>query len=236
MREHTPMARTSKTQTSTAVGYIRVSTDDQALSVDAQRARLESWCAERRLTLVAVHEDVGVSGGADLDKRPGLMAAIDALTPGMALVAVKRDRLARDTMNAAMIERLAECQGARVLTCDGAGEGDSPEAQMLRGIIDVFAQYERAVIRARTKVAMAHKRDRGERISRHVSYGKMLSDDNCHLIDNPDEQEVIVVARELYAAGLSSRKVAERLAERGLYSRVGTVFTSTAILAMVAPS
>lgn len=87
------MPRTLRpTQTIFAVGYVRVSTDDQTLSVESQRTRLTSWCAERGLTLTAVHEDIGVSGGADLDKRSGLMAAVDSLEPGMALVAVKRDR------------------------------------------------------------------------------------------------------------------------------------------------
>jgi DNA invertase Pin-like site-specific DNA recombinase len=162
---------TSKTITK-AIGYSRVSTDDQTLSVDAQRARLESWCAERRIELVAVHEDIGISGGADLDKRPALMAALDALEPGMVLVAVKRDRIARDAMNAAMIERLAERAGAQVLTCDGAGEGDSPEAKLMRTMIDAFVEYERAIIRARTKVAMGHKRNRDERIRAISPLGK----------------------------------------------------------------
>lgn len=60
-------------------GYLRVSTDAQTLSVDAQRARLTAWCVERHLALTAVYEDIGVSGGAALDKRPGLMAAIETL-------------------------------------------------------------------------------------------------------------------------------------------------------------
>ncbi len=78
--------------------------------------------------------------GAPLDKRPGLIAALDTLTAGMALVAVKRDRLARDTMHAAMIERLVERASAHVRTCDGAGEGNSPEAQLMRHMIDAFAE------------------------------------------------------------------------------------------------
>jgi DNA invertase Pin-like site-specific DNA recombinase len=228
------MARRTTTQTTAIFGYIRVSTDDQTLSVEAQHMRLLGWCAERHLTLVGVYEDIGVSGGADLDKRPGLMAALDALTPGMALVAVKRDRLARDTMNAALIERLAERKGARVLTCAGEGEGDSPEARLMRTMIDAFAEYERQLIRARTKVAMGHKRQKNERISRHIPYGTMLSDDNLHLVDNPFEQAVMSIARQLHASGLSSRKIAERLAQRGLYSRAGKPFTSTSILSMVA--
>jgi len=229
------MARTlSPTQITAAVGYIRVSTDDQTLSVEAQRARLTAWCIERGLTLMAVYEDIGVSGGAELDKRPGLMAALDALEPGTALVAVKRDRLARDTMNAAMIERLALRAGAKVLTCDGTGEGDSPEAMLMRTMIDAFAQYERQIIKARTKAALAVKREKGEKLGGRVPYGSQRAADGTTLEANATEQAVIAMARALSKAGLSSRTIAARLAERGLYSRVGTVFTPSAILAMVA--
>ena len=169
------MVRKPSTPLTTAViGYVRVSTDDQTVSVAAQRARLTAWCAERGLPLVVVQQDVGVSGGAALDKRPGLMAAIDTLTSGMALVAVKRDRFARDTMSAAMIERLAERAGAKVLTCDGAGEGDSPEARLMRTMIDAFAEYERQLIKARTKTALGHKKANGQRVSRHIIYGMQL--------------------------------------------------------------
>ena len=70
----------SKTMTR-AIGYSRVSTDDQALSVDAQRARLERWCAERHMELVAVYEDIGISGGADLDKRPARWLRLTPLSP-----------------------------------------------------------------------------------------------------------------------------------------------------------
>ena len=217
-----------------AVGYVRVSTDDQTLSVDAQRTRLAAWCVERHLFLTAVYEDIGVSGGAALDKRPGLMAAIDTLEPGTALVAVKRDRLARDTMNAAMIERLAERVGAKVLTCDGAGEGDSPEARLMRTMIDAFAEYERRIIPARTKAALSVKRTKGEKLGGRVPYGSQLTADGIALEPHAAEQAVITLARDLHAEGLSSRTIVAHLAEQGLYSRAGAMFTPSAILAMVA--
>jgi site-specific DNA recombinase len=233
---HSSMAQKARIlQTPThAIGYVRVSTDDQTLSVDAQRTRLAAWCIERHLSLSAVYEDIGVSGGAALDKRPGLMAALDALEPGTALVAVKRDRLARDTMNAAMIERLAERVGAKVLTCDGAGEGDSPEARLMRTMIDAFAEYERRIIAARTRAALTVKRVRGEKLGGRMPYGSQLAADGTSLEPHSAEQAVITLARELHAEGLSSRAVAAHLAEQGLYSRVGTMFTPSAILAMVA--
>lgn len=152
----------------------------------------------------------------------------------MALVATKRDRLARDHVASAMIHRLAERHGASVRTCDDVGQGDTPEAKLMRGMIDLFAEYERQIIKTRITVALGHKKTKGERISRHIPYGKALDADGIHLIDHPAEQRVIAIARELHAAGNSSRQIAAQLAARGLYSRAEKVFTPSAILAMVA--
>jgi DNA invertase Pin-like site-specific DNA recombinase len=218
------MARTARTATETtqAVGYIRVSTEDQALSVDAQRERLVRWCGERGVELVAVFEDIGVSGGAALDKRPGLMQAMDALTPGSALLAVKRDRLARDTMNAAMIERLAERAGAKVLTCDGAGEGDSPEAKLMRTMIDAFAEYERAIIRARTKVALGHKQARGEKLGGDRPYGYQVAEDGKTLVADEAEQGLLDAITSARKDGLTQRAIVAKLGADGFTTRKGT--------------
>jgi DNA invertase Pin-like site-specific DNA recombinase len=210
-----------------------VSTEEQHLSVEAQQRTLTAWCQQRGYALLAVYADLGMSGGTALDKRPGLLAALDALPPGALLLATKRDRLARDTLVAAMIERLTERAGASVQTCDGVAEGASPEAKLMRTMIDAFAEYERALIRARVKTALGHKRMKGERISRHIPYGQQLAADAIHLEAHPAEQAVIALAQALRYEGLSSRTIAARLAARGLYSRTGTVFTPSAILAMV---
>ena len=148
-----------------AIGYLRVSTDEQSLSLEAQQATVTRWCAQHACVLLAVYADVHVSGGAKLEKRPGLLTALEALTPGTVLLATKRDRLARDAMAAAMIERLAERASASVQTCDGVGEGESPEAKLMRGMIDLFAEYERQVIKARIKTALGHKKAKQERVS-----------------------------------------------------------------------
>ena len=124
------------------------------------------------MQVVATHEDRGVSGGAEIDKRPGLIAALEALRTERAgiLVVAKRDRLARDVLVAAMVERLCQREGARIQSADGTGNGDSPEAKLLRTMIDAFAAYERALIRARTRAALAAKKARGERVG-GVPYG-----------------------------------------------------------------
>ena len=155
-----------------AVAYLRCSTDRQDLSPDAQRDAIAGWAATNGVEVVAWHEDLGVSGGTELEKRPGLLAATEALRTEQAglLVVAKRDRLARDVLTAALVERLCERHGARVQSADGAGNGDGPEAALLRTMIDAFAAYERALIRSRTRAALAIKKAKGERVGT-VPYG-----------------------------------------------------------------
>lgn len=204
----------SSATSSKVVGYVRVSTDEQALGPEAQRAALAKWCTANGAELVAVHQDLGISGGAELERRPGLLAALEALRTSGAgvLLVAKRDRLARDVVVAAMVERLAERAGARVLTADGTGNGDGPESGLMRGIIDVFAQYERALIRARTKAALAVKKSRGERVG-EIPFGFRLGNVGSHLEANAQEQATIGLIVRLRRQGLTISAIVDRLTQ-----------------------
>jgi DNA invertase Pin-like site-specific DNA recombinase len=169
-----------------------------------------------------VFVDQGVSGGAALDKRPALMAALAVVKEhgaGVLLVA-KRDRLARDTMLAAMIERMAERDGATVRTADGTGEGDAPEAVLMRRIIDAFAEYERLLIRARTKAALAVKKSRNERTG-DIPYGSRLASDGVHLEGHDSEQQMIERVKQYRDSGLSLRAIGAQLDATGIRPRGG---------------
>src|SRR5690349_820588 len=94
------MARTSKpaTESTKAVGYIRVSTDKQAehgVSLEAQQAKLTAYAQLYDVELVEVIVDAGVSAKT-LD-RPGLQRALGMLRKGQAnaLLVAKLDRLTR---------------------------------------------------------------------------------------------------------------------------------------------
>lgn len=138
MRRREPAPTATK-----ASAYLRCSTDRQDLSPDAQRAAILTWAEREGVEVVAWHEDRGVSGGAELEQRPGLTAAVADLGPRGAglLVVAKRDRLTRDVLTAALVERLCERAGARVASADGTGNGNTPEAALLRSMIDAFAAY-----------------------------------------------------------------------------------------------
>ena len=64
---------------SIAVAYIRVSTDDQALGPEAHRAAIARWASNSNVVVVDERVDLGVSGGAALADRTGLMAALTEL-------------------------------------------------------------------------------------------------------------------------------------------------------------
>ncbi|MBK6940935.1 MAG: recombinase family protein [Planctomycetes bacterium] len=215
--------RKPTTDPTRAVAYIRVSTDEQNLGPAAQLAALEAWAKARGITLVAVEHDLGTSGAAELEKRPGLLAALAALEQHGAglLVVAKRDRLARDVVLAAMIERLADRVGATVVSAAGEGEGDSPADGLMRRMIDAFAEYERAIIRARTRSALAVKKTRGERTG-SVPFGFALAADGVHLIENEAERSIIREIRAMRADGLTLLGIAAALEARGVQTRTGT--------------
>jgi DNA invertase Pin-like site-specific DNA recombinase len=219
-----------------AVGYIRVSTDEQSLGPQAQADAITRWASMHGVRVTAVFSDVGVSGGAAIEKRPGLLAALSALQEQSAglLVSAKRDRIARDHVIAAMVEQAAARSGAAVTTTDGASDGAGPEGALMRGVFfDVFAAYERGVIRARTRAALGVKRSRGERVGA-LPYGYRLAPDGVHLVESEGEQTVIRAIRGLRSAGLSFRSIVAECGRRGLLSRSGRPFALTQVARIVA--
>jgi len=65
-----------------AIGYIRVSSDDQAregLSLEAQERKIRAYCDLKGLELVTIFKDEGISGFKPLEKRPGGLSALASL-------------------------------------------------------------------------------------------------------------------------------------------------------------
>jgi DNA invertase Pin-like site-specific DNA recombinase len=216
-----------------AVAYLRVSTDDQHLGPEAQRAAIQTWATREDVSVVAWHVDKGVSGGSDLGDRPALVAALGELRAVGAgvLVIAKRDRLARDVYIAATIERAVSQCGARVIAADGTANGDTAADAFMRTILDGAAAYERALIRSRTRAALAAKRAKGERVGT-VPFGFDSTADGV-LVPNAAEQVIIAEARALRASGMTVRAVVYALAARGFTSRKGRALGASQVHALV---
>lgn len=217
-----------------AVAYLRVSTEDQALGPEAQRAAIEGWAARQGVQVLSWHLDQGVGGATPIEDRPGLLLALQDLEDqGAGLVVVaKWDRLARDVMVAAMVERMVERVGARIVSADGVGVGDGPEAALMRAMVQAFAAYERALIRTRTSAALRALRAKGQRAG-EVPLGYRLAEDGKGLLEDAGEVEAIDQARKLRAEGLSYRRIATELEQLGLRPR-GTRWHAMTVRRMMA--
>jgi DNA invertase Pin-like site-specific DNA recombinase len=158
--------RSSLVSSSVAVGYIRGSTDEQKLTLAAQRDAITSFSAFNVLPVVAIFEDAGVSGSMAPHERPGLAAALRAVKDHRAdfLVVAKRDRLSRDFTNTVLLEaqlKLLDPPCRIVTATEDADEEQTPEKRAMDRMSDVFAELELEKIRERTQKGVQEARKQG---------------------------------------------------------------------------
>lgn len=227
------MARVRPGDPTLAVAYLRVSTEEQHLGPEAQRLTISRWAEHAHITVVSWHTDAGVSGAADLDDRPALARALDELGGHGAgvFVVARRDRLARDVVIAATIERAVARRGAKVRSADGVGNGDTPADQFMRTVLDGAAAYERALIRARTRAALQARRAQLKRAG-EVPWGYAARDDGS-LEVNPCERAVIDRVLSLRAEGRSLRGIVKALDVEGARARSGKPLGLTQVVRML---
>ncbi len=218
-----------------AVAYLRVSTDTerQALGAEAQRASIERWATASGVYIAASFVE-SVSGGAPLDKRPILLEALGAVSAHGAgrLVVQRLDRFSRDPLTAALAELELQRHGATLACADGTGGGSDPTSELVRGILFNVARFEKAMIRARIRAALAVKKRRHE-LTGVAPYGSRVSANGTTLEADATESATLERVRALRASGLTIRRIQVEATAQGLVSRAGKPFTLAAIHAMV---
>src|SRR3982751_5607452 len=132
------------------IGYARVSTDDQDTAV--QVAALKKAGCER------IYREKASGGRWD---RPELHRLLDQLRKGDVLVVWKLDRLSRSLRDVLTImERLGESgSGFRSLT--EAIDTTTPAGRMMMQMVGAFAEFERAMLKERTKAGLDAARQHG---------------------------------------------------------------------------
>lgn len=220
-----------------AVGYIRVSTQEQAsegVSLDAQRDKLKSYCKGIGVRLAEVFADEGISGGTM--ERPGLQAALRALQRGRVntLVVVKLDRLTRSVKDLCLLveEYFAKDQYDLISVCGMVNTHTAAGRLMILNLAN-YAQYERELISERTREAMQPMKAQGVRLG-VAPYGYRHS----HQLDHKGrrilepvaaEQEVIRQIVAWRAEGHQWLTIASMLKEKGISSRRGKEWVPSVI-------
>lgn len=197
-----------------AVAYLRVSTREQHLGPEAQRAAIEAWAAAQGATVEGWHADLGVSGNRRWDRRPALVAALDqARRAGAVLVVAKLDRLGRGLETMVAIE--SELRRRRVLLRSCAGEGTDGDAgasdkRFQRGILHAVSGYELDRTSERIRAALAVKKSRGEAYTAVPPFGwrrVQVEGGADRLEHDAGEQATIAFLLERRARGRSLRAV-----------------------------
>src|SRR5829696_6453664 len=136
-----------------AILYARVSTDEQArsgYSLAQQMEALREYAAREGYEILEEVMDPGQSG-ASLE-RPGIDRVRDLVAGGdiSVVLAQDRDRFSREPAYTYLLKREFEEHGCKMRALNDRGD-DSPEGELMDGVFDQFAKFERAKTAERTR-------------------------------------------------------------------------------------
>jgi DNA invertase Pin-like site-specific DNA recombinase len=160
--------RRPNSTTRRAALYVRVSTADRGQTVENQLAPLQDAATRLGWTVMAVYRDQGISGSLGRQKRPGL----DALLKGVArrefdlVAAWSVCRLGRSLSD--LVGLLGELRSRDIdlYLHQQALDTSTPSGRALFGMLGVFSEFERAMIRDRVMAGLDRARASGKRLGR----------------------------------------------------------------------
>ncbi len=174
--------------------YLRVSTTGQ--TVESQRRELHTAAERHGWRIVQEFEDADISGAKGRDQRPGLDALLKAVPRREIdlMAAWSVDRLGRSLQD--LVAVLGELHGKGVdLYLHQQGiDTTTPAGKALFGMMGVFAEFERAMIRERVNAGLARAKAEGKQLGRPKV---------------PAETEAAI--RAARADGMGKVKIAKRL-------------------------
>jgi DNA invertase Pin-like site-specific DNA recombinase len=171
--------------------YARVSTHDQQ-TLPLQIRALREYAAKRGWTIVAQIKEVG-SGASQRERRETLLAAARRREIDVVLV-WRLDRWGRSVAD--LVSTLQELQhlGVAFVSLTEALDLTTPAGRAMAGLLAVFAEFEREILRERVRVGLDHARQQGQRLGRP-----------------PSVVHCAVQAQKLYRRGSSKSEIARRL-------------------------
>jgi DNA invertase Pin-like site-specific DNA recombinase len=171
--------------------YARVSTSDQQ-TIPLQIRALREYAARRGWTITLQVKEVG-SGASQRELREKLLDAARRREIDVVLV-WRLDRWGRSVTD--LLATLQELNhlGVAFVSLTEALDLTTPVGRAMAGLLAVFAEFEREILRERVRAGLAHARQNGKRLGRPATVVR-------HAIE----------IRKLYRAGISKSEIARRL-------------------------
>ena len=208
------------------IGYVRVSTDKQAdrgISLEAQADKIRAMAVVHTADLV----DIVVDGGESAKNlnRPGMMRLLGVVEARQVhgVIVAKLDRLTRSVKDLCeLLERFERREVALISVAESL-DTSSAAGRLVLNIMAAVSQWEREAIGERTRDALRHKRNQGERVG-NIRFGYRLSDDGRHVEPDPGEQAVLAEIQRLRDGGGTLRGIAAALNRGELRTRRGSAW------------
>jgi DNA invertase Pin-like site-specific DNA recombinase len=191
----------------TMIGYLRVSTEEQAnsgLGLDAQRDTIQRY-ADAHEWGVTWYVDEGLS--AKSLNRPQLQAALTLLhmSPKRrdvdGIVVARLDRLSRSVHDFSGLLKLAAARRWSVVAIDLGVDTSTPTGKLVANVMMSVAEWEREVIGERTSVAMQAAKRQGRHMGRVSTLPQAAGD---RLIALRSTHTLADTARQLNAEGYTT--------------------------------
>jgi DNA invertase Pin-like site-specific DNA recombinase len=216
------------------VSYTRVSTDRQGksgLGLDAQRGAIKRFAESEGLEIIAELVEIETGKGSDaLDRRPLLRDALALARKNKAAVCVaKLDRLSRDV---AFVSTLM-AQKVPFIVAELGADADP----FMLHIYAALAEKERALISARTKDALAKKKEQGAVLGNrtNLDVASRKGNEANRAAAQAFAANLLPLVREIQAAGAKSlHAIAAELTRRGVQTARGGVWNASRVRDLLA--
>lgn len=214
-----------------ALGYVRVSTEEQAqggVSLDMQRAKIRAYAALEDMELVEILADEGISGSS-IKIRPGVQRLLQIVRAReiQAVIIYKLDRLARNTVEALEIAQLMEQKSIGLHSITEKLDTRSALGKFFFTLLASLAEMEGGIISERISAAMERKRETGEALNNNPTYGYRIVD--FKVVPDLEEQHVVHRIRALHREGHTIHGIIDVLSREGRFNRRGRPFGKTQV-------
>ena len=205
-----------------AIGYVRVSTDKQGISLEAQAEKIKAMALVQGTELM---DTIVESESAKSLNRPGMAKLLAMVDKGkvQAVIVAKLDRLTRSVKDLCELLERFERRGVALISVAESLDTGSAAGRLVLNIMAAVSQWEREAIGERTRDALRHKRTNGERVG-NIQFGYRLCADRRHVEPDPAEQAVLNEIQNLRQKGQTLRGIAAALNHRAMRTRRGSAW------------
>lgn len=210
-----------------AIAYLRTSsaanTGEDKDSAKRQRAAIAAYAKAAKIEIVEEYYDEAISGADHVDTRPGFKSMLERLlSNGVRTVVVETaSRFARDLLVQEIGFAMLKERGVALIAADkpDAFLDDTPTARMVRQILGVVSEFEKAMLVSKLRGARERKRATGVKVEGRKSLAQIAP-------------QAVAMAKQLRGQR-SLREVATELEQRGFVNRRGNRFSASAIASML---